>query len=117
MASAIRHHHECWDGSGYPDRLRGDDIPLPSRIIALAETFDSMTTGRPNRERMSIGDATNELSKHSGSRFDPRVVKEFSAILESGLCDPERELRASSMGEVAQAAASIGTAPSLGDGR
>ena len=92
VALAIRHHHECWDGSGYPDGLCGDEIPLASRIIALSDAFDGTTTGRSNRGRPSASEAAEELEKHSGSRFDPRLVKEFLSILESGICNLEDDL-------------------------
>jgi putative nucleotidyltransferase with HDIG domain len=91
VALAIRHHHERWDGSGVPDALRGDQIPLTSRIIALAEVFDAMTSERSDHGRLSPSKALDELQKQSGSRFDPRLVKEFLLIAETdaGLPEPD----------------------------
>ncbi len=87
IGSAIRHHHERWDGSGYPDGLRGDEIPLTSRIVCIVDAFDAMITERPNRCAMDSRSAVERLRKLSGSHFDPLLVKELSAIVESGACD------------------------------
>jgi putative nucleotidyltransferase with HDIG domain len=84
VALAIRHHHERWDGNGYPDALRGDAIPLASRIIALAEVFDAMTSDRSDCRRLAPTEAAAELEKYSGSRFDPRLVEEFLTSLHNG---------------------------------
>lgn len=74
LADIIRHHHERFDGMGYPDRLRGSDIPLLSRIIVVADSFDAMTTNRIYKPRKSIDEALDELETLSGSQFDPEVV-------------------------------------------
>jgi HD-GYP domain-containing protein (c-di-GMP phosphodiesterase class II) len=87
IASGIRHHHERWDGGGYPDRLAGADIPLVARMIAIADAFDAMTCERPYRGRKSVDDAVHELNKHAGSQFDPHLVEEFVQIIESGVAD------------------------------
>lgn len=73
----IRHHHERFDGHGYPDGLSGEDIPLFSRIIAVADAFDAMTTIRPYRDTLQVGDAMAELRRCSGGQFDPRLVSLF----------------------------------------
>jgi response regulator RpfG family c-di-GMP phosphodiesterase len=73
----IRHHHERFDGHGYPDGLSGEDIPLYSRIIAVADAFDAMTTLRPYRETLKTEDAIAELRRCSGGQFDPRLVSLF----------------------------------------
>ncbi len=67
----IRHHHERWDGRGYPDRLEGEDIPLGARIVAVCDAFDAMTSDRPYRTAMSTERASEELLKHAGTQFDP----------------------------------------------
>jgi putative nucleotidyltransferase with HDIG domain len=74
---AIRHHHERYDGTGYPDGLKGADIPLLSRIISIADAFDSMTVERPYRAALNDDEAITELLKYSGSQFDSELVKIF----------------------------------------
>lgn len=78
----IRHHQECFDGTGYPDGLKGEDIPLGARIIAVADAFGAMTTSRPYRKALSINDAVNELKQYAGTQFDPQIVEIFLSILE-----------------------------------
>lgn len=78
VVKAIRLHHERWDGTGYPDGLKGEDIPLAARIIAVADSFDAMTTNRPYRAAMSKKDAMNEISQGAGSQFDPKVAEVFT---------------------------------------
>jgi len=73
----VRSHHEKYDGSGYPDNLKGDDIPLFARIIAVADTFDAMTTDRPYRKGLSAETAFEELDKHTGEQFDRVAVEYF----------------------------------------
>ncbi len=73
----IRHHHENFDGSGYPDGLAGEAIPVEARIIAIADTFDAMTSGRPLREGMTIMDVIVELEKDKGKKFDPHILEIF----------------------------------------
>ncbi len=70
---AVRHHHENWDGTGYPDRLAGFEIPLGSRIIMFADTIDAMTTDRPYRKAMTEVEVRAELQKYKGSQFDPYI--------------------------------------------
>jgi len=76
VAPCVRHHHEWYDGSsrGYPDRLRGDQIPLPSRIILVADTVEAMTSHRPYRKALPLDVVFTELTKYAGSQFDPMVV-------------------------------------------
>jgi len=76
VAPCVRHHHEWYDGSsrGYPDRLRGDQIPLPSRIILVADTIEAMTSDRPYRRALPLDVVFTELTKYAGSQFDPMVV-------------------------------------------
>jgi HD-GYP domain-containing protein (c-di-GMP phosphodiesterase class II) len=77
VALSVRFHHERWDGGGYPEGLRGEEIPLIARIIAVADSFDAMVSERPYREAMSVCEAFVEVSKNSGTQFDPRVVQAF----------------------------------------
>lgn len=76
----IRHHHERWDGGGYPDGLAGEKIPLGARIIGVAEAFDSLTQPSPFRPASSERDAIEELRASAGSQFDPKVVEAFEKV-------------------------------------
>lgn len=78
----IRHHHERWDGSGYPDGLSGDDIPLLARIVMVADAFDAMTSKRAYRDAMSRSLALDELKRSSGRQFDRDVVSAFLSSVE-----------------------------------
>ncbi len=77
LASCILAHHERWDGGGYPNRLKGEDIPLIARIIALADSYDAMTSERPYRNSLSTDEALREIQKNSGTQFDPEIVRIF----------------------------------------
>jgi putative nucleotidyltransferase with HDIG domain len=77
----IRHHHECYDGSGYPDGLKGEQIPLVSRIIAVADMYDAMTSDRPYRKRRTHQFAVEEILTASGTKIDPRVAEAFLSVL------------------------------------
>lgn len=79
----IRHHHERYDGNGYPDGLAGDDIPVQSRIILTADAFEAMTSDRPYREAPGRDFAIAELKHHAGTQFDPEIVRAFCRALES----------------------------------
>jgi putative nucleotidyltransferase with HDIG domain len=72
---AIRHHHENYDGSGYPDGLVGEGIPKGARVIMIADTLDAMTTDRPYRKALTFDRVVQELVKHSGTQFDPDLVR------------------------------------------
>ena len=85
---AILHHHEHFDGSGYPGGLAGDDIPMASRILLVADAFDAMTTDRPYRKAMPIEAAIEELKRHRGTQFDPEVVDAFLKIVERSGAHP-----------------------------
>jgi putative two-component system response regulator len=82
IAKIVRHHHERFDGQGYPDRLRGMDIPLGARIIAVADAFSAMTTNRVYRAAISIEAAWAELRAHAGSQFDPGIVELFERAVD-----------------------------------
>jgi HD-GYP domain-containing protein (c-di-GMP phosphodiesterase class II) len=73
----IRHHHERWDGNGYPHQLREDEIPLGARILAVADALDAMTSDRPYRPARTFEYAKGEILKGSGTHFDPEVVTAF----------------------------------------
>jgi HD-GYP domain-containing protein (c-di-GMP phosphodiesterase class II) len=81
---AVRHHQERCDGQGYPGGLRGDEIPLASRIIAVADAFDAMTTDRPYRPRLNDEAAAKEIQRCAGSQFDPKVVEAFMRAFGAG---------------------------------
>jgi putative nucleotidyltransferase with HDIG domain len=79
---AILHHHERWDGNGYPHGLRGDEIPLEAAIVGLADAVDAMTTDRPYSSARSLDDATEEVLRNRGSQFAPAVVDAFVALVD-----------------------------------
>ncbi|MCX8119111.1 MAG: response regulator [Desulfobacterota bacterium] len=81
ILSYIHHHHERYDGTGYPEGLAGENIPLGARIIAIADAYDSMTSERPYRKPLSGHEAKMELSKNAGTQFDPQLVTMFLEIL------------------------------------
>ena len=81
----IRHHHERWDGMGYPDGLVGDDIPYTARVLAVADAFDAMTSTRPYRTAGAIERAISELKAGRGTQFDSDIVDTFVDLLESGV--------------------------------
>jgi len=85
FASKVNHlilsHHEHVDGSGYPRGLRGEEIPLGARILAVLDAYDAMTAGRPYREPFTPAEALDELRRCSGTQFDPRVVDELGRLL------------------------------------
>jgi len=77
ITEAVRHHHENFDGTGYPERLTGESIPIGARIIMVADTVDAMTTDRPYRKALSFERVAEELSKYAGRQFDPQLVTAF----------------------------------------
>ncbi len=83
-AKIIRHHHERYDGKGYPDCLAGDEIPVCSRIIAVCDAYDAMVTDRPYRKGMSPGAIVAEMVRCSGSQFDPAIIEAFTEIIRVG---------------------------------
>ena len=78
----IRHHHERYDGTGYPDKLKGKRIPFLARILSIADSFDAMTSERPYRKSLAIEKAIEEIKRNSRTQFDPRLAKSFLAILQ-----------------------------------
>ncbi|MDA3969735.1 MAG: response regulator [Desulfobulbaceae bacterium] len=81
IAKIIKHHHERYDGKGYPDGLKGKEIPYLSRILAVADSYDAMTSDRPYRTGMDINKAMEEIRKNSGSQFDPVLAAEFISFM------------------------------------
>lgn len=81
-AKLVLAHHERHDGSGYPNRLKGEDIPIEARIIAVVDSYDAMTSDRPYRLALPQGEACWELRRNAGTQFDPRVVEAFLTVLE-----------------------------------
>lgn len=80
VRAVIMHHHERWDGNGYPSRLKGEQIPLWARIVALADAYEAMTAGRAYSAAKKPREALNEIIMHAGQQFDPQVVKHFEAL-------------------------------------
>jgi putative nucleotidyltransferase with HDIG domain len=77
----IYHHHERWDGRGYPDGLAGENIPLPARIIALADSYNAMMTDRPYRKRLGREETILEIESNAGIQFDPLITKKFLKLI------------------------------------
>jgi len=76
IAEGVLSHHERWDGNGYPKGIKGNEIPIEARIIAIADAYDAMTTSRPYRKvGMSLEKARQELIKGAGTQFDPEIVE------------------------------------------
>ncbi len=78
--SICLYHHERWDGKGYPRGLKGSEIPLPARIVAIADSYDAMRASRPYNIPLSHKEAVNEIRRCSGTQFDPALVKVFLNI-------------------------------------
>ncbi|MDR3589992.1 MAG: response regulator [Negativicutes bacterium] len=87
----IRHHHERFDGSGYPDRLKGSEIPLGARIIAVADGYDALTSERPYRRAFSPSEAMAILRDNSGSQWDPQLAELFCQMVETGTLQGEED--------------------------
>ena len=85
LLEGIRHHHERFDGTGYPDGLEGTDIPLVARIICVADSYDAMTSNRVYRKRLTDGEVIAEIRKCSGKQFDPAIAEIFVRMLERGV--------------------------------
>jgi diguanylate cyclase (GGDEF)-like protein/putative nucleotidyltransferase with HDIG domain len=86
--SSILYHHERWDGGGYPEGLKAEDIPIEARILAIADSFEAMTSARLYRPALSLEEVLRELRQGAGIQFDPKLVEVFISIIEVGL--PER---------------------------
>ena len=81
VIKCVRHHHERYDGTGYPDKLKAENIPLTARIIAIADSFDAMTTDRPYRKAMTTDLAVAEIDRGAGFQFDSNLVKSFKELM------------------------------------
>jgi len=81
LAHIVRYHHERWDGKGYPEGLSGEEIPIESRILAVADAFDAMTSDRPYRKALKLEKAIEEIRKNKGKQFDPDIVKVFIDVI------------------------------------
>lgn len=92
--AVVRHHHERYDGRGYPDGLAGDEIALLARITAVADTFDAMTSDRPYRKGMKYEVAFNEIDRCAGSQFDPDLARLFGSLTGDDLCQAVGDLTA-----------------------
>jgi diguanylate cyclase (GGDEF)-like protein len=97
-APIILHHHERFAGHGYPFGLRGKDIPLGARIVAIADAYDAMTNDRPYKRAMSHGDAVDELRRHSGTQFDPELVELFCDLYALSRPEPDPTVLAMTTG-------------------
>jgi putative nucleotidyltransferase with HDIG domain len=80
LALIVRHHHENWDGSGYPDRLRGEEIPIGARVLAIADGYDALTSDRPYRRELSHECALGMIEQGRGTMYDPRIADVFLRI-------------------------------------
>jgi HD-GYP domain-containing protein (c-di-GMP phosphodiesterase class II) len=74
---AVRNHHERWDGSGYPDKMKDEDIPLVARIVAIADAYDAMATDRPYKAALPLEECEAILSKTAGKMYDPQLIEVF----------------------------------------
>jgi len=83
LALLVRHHHENWDGTGYPDRLRREDIPAGARALSIADCYDALTSDRPYRRALSHATAMAMMTDRCGSMFDPMMIEAFVSIAES----------------------------------
>jgi HD-GYP domain-containing protein (c-di-GMP phosphodiesterase class II) len=93
IAAIVRHHHERFDGRGYPDRLVRDAIPVGARIISIADALSAQTTDRPYRKAIPLDEAWEEIRRHSGTQFDPEVVELFGTLIGTAIvpADPATE--------------------------
>lgn len=103
MAKIVRYHQEAYDGSGYPEGLKGEEIPIGARIATVVDAFDAMVTDRPYRKGMTVEKAIEELKRNRGTQFDPHVVDAMIALYEVG------ELKPACMPDPVHSAHSLGT--------
>lgn len=89
----MKYHHEKWSGGGYPEGLVGDQIPMQARIVAIADTYDAMTTNRPYQKAMELGYVVEKIVSFAESRFDPKVVDAFVKAFKAGDMQPDEQIR------------------------
>jgi putative nucleotidyltransferase with HDIG domain len=117
-AEAVKRHHERYDGKGYPDGLKGDDIPVIARIVTVADSFDAMTSDRPYRKALPIESALAEIRRHAGAQFDPLVTEALALVSVERLAEISRfyDSRSDTTAEglaAAVAEAQVGATPRL----
>jgi HD-GYP domain-containing protein (c-di-GMP phosphodiesterase class II) len=93
IVPGMKYHHEKWGGGGYPDSLEGEQIPMQARIVAIADTFDAMTTNRPYQKAMELNYVVDKIKSFAGTRFDPRVVEAFVQAVKRGDIVIEEQVR------------------------
>jgi HD-GYP domain-containing protein (c-di-GMP phosphodiesterase class II) len=93
IVPGMRYHHEKWSGGGYPESLEGEQIPMQARIVAIADTFDAMTTNRPYQKAMEINYVVEKIKSFAGTRFDPRVVEAFVQAVKRGDIQIDEQVR------------------------
>jgi putative nucleotidyltransferase with HDIG domain len=109
----VRHHHEQWDGAGYPDGLSGSEIPVGARILAVVDCFDALTSDRPYRRALSDGQAIDMLLAQRGRAYDPLVVDTFARVFRDiAPADPEPGPRGEALREIAEVSQATPAAPS-----
>ena len=82
VVDLVRHHHERFDGEGYPGRLRGTETALPTRLFSLADAYSAMTTDRPYRKGLTVEQAAEQIARGRGTQFDPDLAREFVRMIE-----------------------------------
>jgi HD-GYP domain-containing protein (c-di-GMP phosphodiesterase class II) len=93
IVPGMKYHHEKWSGGGYPDNLKEEQIPMQARIIAIADTFDAMTTNRPYQKAMELSYVVEKVKSFAGNRFDPTVVNAFVQAVKRGDIQIEEQVR------------------------
>lgn len=101
----VLHHHERWDGAGYPNGLRGEEIPIGARVVAVADAFDAMTEHRPYRAALPVAEALARLQEGAGSQWDPAIVPAFLRLVRDGRLPQGHDTHAASRGHAASHAA------------
>lgn len=92
LTDVVRHHHEAFDGRGYPDHLHGDEIPIGARVLSVADVFDALSSARPYKAAMDIAEVRHRIVSGAGTHFDPVVVQALEALLDAQpeFCLPQR---------------------------